>query len=448
MKTISSVLLSLLYMHTVCAQLTITAGSQLSFSGNAQLILFNTDLVNNGSFSAGTGKLSFTGNASSHISGSQAIQFNQLELNKTGGSKLVLDRDISVGQQISFTAGLLDLNGHNADLGTTGILQGETGTSRIIGSNGGEVLLQTTLNAPSQVNPGNLGLVITSTRDLGSTVIRRGHQSQGVGNGDSTVLRYFDITPANNTLLDATVRFQYFSEELNGLNGTALLLREKLGTGAWSILGSTETSINPYFVEKNAVPSFGMFALSSLSNPLPVNFSLFNAACSGDEVLLTWKTAQEQNSHYFMVERSGDGSHWDDLGMIPAAGNSSVALGYSFIDQTPGENPYYRIAEYDLDGHAQYTQVLGTDCGAPGIFRAWPNPVQSRLYINMTSGSATVAVVRLMDSKGALVRQQVSAVLRGSNLLSMDVTGLAAGVYFLHILCDNGQSKMVEVLKE
>jgi Secretion system C-terminal sorting domain len=448
MKTISSALIALLCMHTVCAQLTITAGSQLSFSGNAQLILLNTDLVNDGSFSAGAGKMSFTGNTSSHISGSQVIRFNVLELNKTGGGKLVLDRDISVDQQISFTAGLLDLNGFDADLGDTGILQGESGSSRVIGSNGGEVLLHTTLNAPSQVNPGNLGLVITSSQDLGGTVIRRGHQSQGVGNGDSTVLRYFDITPANNTLLNATVRFQYFSEELNGLDGTALLLREKLGTSNWSVLGSTVTSINPYYVEKDAVPAFGVLALSSISSPLPVNFSLFNAACSGDEVLLTWKTTQEQNSHYFMVERSGDGSVWDDLGMIAAAGNSSVVLSYSFIDQTPGENRYYRVAEYDLDGHAQYTQMLGADCGVASVFKAWPNPVRDRLYINMTSGSASAVALRLLDSKGALVRQQVSAVLRGSNLLSMDVSGVATGVYFLHILCDNGQSRVVEIMKE
>jgi hypothetical protein len=248
--------------------------------------------------------------------------------------------------------------------------------------------------------------------------------------------------------LNATVRFQYFSEELNGLNGTALLLREKLGTNDWSILGSTVTSINPYYVEKNAVPAFGVFALSSISSPLPVYFSLFNAACSGDEVLLTWKTTQEQNSHYFMVERSGDGSRWEDLGMVTAAGNSSVELSYSFIDQTPGENRFYRVAEYDLDGHAQFTPVLGADCGVSSVFKAWPNPVRDRLYINMTSGSASLASLRLLDSKGALVRQQVSAVLRGANLLSMDVSGVARGVYFLHILCDNGQSRMVEVMKE
>jgi hypothetical protein len=342
---------------------------------------------------------------------------------------------------------LLDLNGFNADLGTAGILQGENGSSRIIGSNGGGVLLHTTLNAPSQANPGNLGLVITSSQDLGSTVIKRGHQSQGVGNGDSTVLRYFDITPANNSLLNATVRFQYFSEELNGLDGTALLLREKLGTNNWSVLGSTETSINPYYVEKNAVSAFGVFALSSISSPLPVNFSLFNAACSGNEVVLTWKTAQEQNSHYFMVERSGDGSSWEELGMVTAAGNSSVALSYSFVDQHPGENRYYRVAEFDLDGHAQFTQVLSTNCDVAGVFNAWPNPASDRLYINMTSGSASVAVLRLLDSKGALVRQQISAVLRGSNLLSMDVSGVAAGAYFLQILCDNGQSRLVEIMK-
>jgi hypothetical protein len=134
--------------------------------------------------------------------------------------------------------------------------------------------------------------------------------------------------------------------------------------------------------------------------------------------------------------------------MITAAGNSSVALSYSFLDQHPGENRYYRVAEYDLDGHAQFTQVLGTDCSVAGVFKAWPNPASDRLYINMPSGSASVAVLRLLDSKGALVRQQVSALVRGANLLSMDVSGVATGAYFLEILCDNGQSRVVEIMKE
>ena len=143
----------------ISAQLVITPGAQLYISGNAQLTLQNTDLVNKGSFIAGTGTVSFTGNALSAISGSQPLQFYNLEINKTGANLLSLQKAIAVSQQINFTSGNIDLNGYNIDLGTTGILNGEQESSHITGPGGGRVLFSTVLNAPSAANPGNRALL-------------------------------------------------------------------------------------------------------------------------------------------------------------------------------------------------------------------------------------------------------------------------------------------------
>ena len=74
--------------------------------------------------------------------------------------------------------GCLNLNGFNADLGTTGRLDAENENSRITGTNGGEVFFSTELNAPAGANPGNLGAIITSTQNLGNVLIKRGHRSQ------------------------------------------------------------------------------------------------------------------------------------------------------------------------------------------------------------------------------------------------------------------------------
>src|SRR5215510_13843288 len=105
--------------HTIYGQVVITAGAQVAVSGNVELTLMNTDFVNNGSFSAGTGIVRFTGNASSSISGTQPVQFYQLDINKSSVNPVLLQRAISITQQLHFTTGLLDLNGFNIDLGTT-----------------------------------------------------------------------------------------------------------------------------------------------------------------------------------------------------------------------------------------------------------------------------------------------------------------------------------------
>ena len=290
MKAKISILFLLAYCNIVSGQVTITPGAELYMTGNAQLTLSNTDLVNNGSFVAGNGTVSFTGNTSSAISGTQPIQFYEMEINKSGSSSVLLQRTIGITQQISFTAGFLNLNNYNADLGTTGLLNGEQETSRIMGSNGGQVLFSTTLNNPVSVNPANLGAIITSSQNLGSVTIKRGHQSQVNGNNSlgSSVLRYYDITPANNSGLNATLQFQYFDGELNGLDENTIVFWKSLNTINWANVGFNSRNTTSNYVEKTGINSFSRWTLSSPGNALPVLFTFFNLKCEGNKNLINW----------------------------------------------------------------------------------------------------------------------------------------------------------------
>src|SRR5207253_1379885 len=135
MKSKFIVLVSLFCYYTSPAQLTITPGAQLSIFSDTKLTLQNTDLINNGDF-------------------------------------------------------LVETTGH---------LDGERDDSRIIGANGGNVVFSVNLNSPTNSNPANLGVFITTGQDLGNVIIKRGHQSQANNGAGPTILRYYDIFPANNT---------------------------------------------------------------------------------------------------------------------------------------------------------------------------------------------------------------------------------------------------------
>jgi hypothetical protein len=449
MKPILFTLLFLVFLHASHAQLTITSGSQLSFSGDAQLILNNTDLVNNGSFTAGTGKISFTGNSNSAISGSQNIQFYDLQISKSAGNSVLLQRPIGIDGQISFSSGFLDLNNYDVDLGSTGSLNGESESGRIIGSSGGQVIFNTTLNMPSSANPGNLGAIITSAQNLGNIIIKRGHQPQTIGSTGSSILRYYEITPANNTGLNAAIRFQYFDGELNGQDENTLLFWEKTAVQNWTILGfDSRNTTQRNYVEKTAIPSLDQFTLSSETNsPLPVHFILFNVQCNGNNVSVAWKTAEELNSHYYTVERSADAVEWKALSNIPAAGNTASDHDYSFTDNAATGNAYYRIAEYDIDGHVQYTKILPANCNSREVFRIWPNPVNDLLMINISGVSPSPVIIKVFDGKGSLVRQETATVLSGNNLLTLNMTGLAKAVYFLEITY-NRQTRTEPIIKQ
>jgi hypothetical protein len=270
------------------AQLQITSGSFLKTTGNANLVLQNIGLNNNGGFNQSEGTVMFRGNTNVTISGSQLIGFNNLILAKETNTSIVLQRGISVNNQVVFTGGLLDLNSFNIDLATNALLIGENESSRIMGANGGKVTIAVNLSAPNAANPGNLGAVISSPQNLGMVSIQRGHQSQtnSIGNG-SSILRYYDITPTNNSSLKATLRFNYFDAELNNIAENDLVLFKSTVNGNWGSVGYTTRDAAQNFVEKINIPDFSRWTLSNPGNALgnncdPATMQLFYVDADGD----------------------------------------------------------------------------------------------------------------------------------------------------------------------
>jgi hypothetical protein len=253
----------------VSAQLTVTANVHLVSSGsNTQIVLQNMSLVNNGTINHSSGNIKFNGTAITGISGIGTLSLYNLELNKTT-NPVSLSRNISVKNQLKFTSGILNLNGFDVDLLSTGTLLNETENNRITGGVGGTVKTTVTLNAPNAANPGNLGAVFTSTENFGSVSIQRGHQSQINDQGTGTsILRYYEITPANNAQLKATLRFNYFDAELNGSSESDLVLFKGSAVGSWIEKGYTSRDAGANYVEKANNPDFSRWTLSNTGNVL------------------------------------------------------------------------------------------------------------------------------------------------------------------------------------
>src|SRR6187397_190845 len=183
--------------------------------------------------------------------------------------------------------------------------------------------------------------------------------------------------------------------------------------------------------------------------PLPIRFTLFNAKCENKKVLLTWKTAQEQNSSHFDIEKSEDGIHWTVISTSPVAGSSNSERSYSFTDNNTVQNNYYRIVEFDLNGRSQFTSIVQATCNTTNTFNLWPNPVHDKAFINITADNVSQVMIKLFDSKGSLVKMQRAMVLLGSNQFNVDMKPLASGIYSISIDWNNGQmKKTVQVLKQ
>jgi hypothetical protein len=270
----------------------------------------------------------------------------------------------------------------------------------------------------------------------------------GAGLGTS-ILRYFDVVPENNVNLNATLGVNYFNGELNGFNKNFIEFWQSPDNIHWTDVGFSTKDASNNFVSKTGIASLGRFTLSSADNPLPVRFISFTLSCENNKVSMDWKTAQEQNADHYEVERSADGIRWTEIGKISAAGNSSNENNYQFVDNNPSTNTYYRIAEYDIDGKFQYTNMLRSLCNAAGLFSAWPNPVHEKLSISFVAISQSQVLLKLFDNKGTLVKNQHANVLKGSNQLFLEMSSLANGAYYLSIEFNNGQvNKTLQVMKQ
>src|SRR4051812_14762925 len=123
--------------------------SKVAVVGPVNLVLNNIGFINDGSFTAGASKVSFTGTAAPTVAvvgGNNNSSFFDVMINKTVGAVL-LNRDISVTGIVTMVGGNIQLNTHTLDLGTSGRLAGETDQSRITAegvSTGGSVLASIT----------------------------------------------------------------------------------------------------------------------------------------------------------------------------------------------------------------------------------------------------------------------------------------------------------------
>ncbi len=167
-------------------------------------------------------------------------------------------------------------------------------------------------------------------------------------------------------------------------------------------------------------------------SPLPVELVSFEAVASDDVVLLRWKTGQELNNDYFILDKSSDGLHYNLLTTIETS-PAQPAL-YEYMDEQPtaGIN-YYRLSQRDLDGQASVLATRAVTSGATAHYTLVPNPANGNL-ITLTGASEELPVesLEIWESNGRTCVQTWSDTSI-ANALELSISGLSAGVYWLRI---------------
>jgi hypothetical protein len=288
--------------------------------------------------------------------------------------------------------------------------------------------------------------------------------------------RNLTIKPASSLLADSvTVRFYFLDTEVDSLvkaTGCPACSRPssayELGVskytdpdksfengsvnddqqGVWSFIAPENVAKVPFdkgYYAEFKVKDFSEFWLNNggfgQSSPLPVKLLDFTAQIqNGNDVLLKWKSASENNVDRYEIELAAGNAelqagHFVKIGEVASLGNTTSSRSYSFTDtQADKFGPrYYRLKIVNLDGSFNYSPIRSVVFSDAVLWQVYPNPSGGYFNLVYQLNNNEKLDARILDAKGSLVREYHRT---GNGLvqkLSIDLLSSASGVYLLQI---------------
>lgn len=176
-----------------------------------------------------------------------------------------------------------------------------------------------------------------------------------------------------------------------------------------------------------SVPLFPNAITTAAGTPLPVTLTTFSVTNEVNNAHLKWQTTTETNSSHFEIQRSSDSKHFNTIGKVNTAQNTTTLQSYSYADvNLPSGTYYYRLKMVDLDETSSLSRIVTTKIISEDIVNVYPNPVARKLTIKSQTKILNLDIV---SSSG---RKVYSASPEKSEL-ELDVTNWATGIYVIRL---------------
>ncbi len=175
---------------------------------------------------------------------------------------------------------------------------------------------------------------------------------------------------------------------------------------------------------------------------LPVELTNFSVNCENDYPIVNWQTASEHNSASFILERSKNGSDWELVNQIVAAGNSNATINYQFEDMDAARFVgYYQLIQVDIDGKQKIYDPIYSNCTTKeDEVEIYPNPTQGEFKIAISSNVAEKQSITLVNANGIIVFSEMVEMQNGFNQFLYNTNEWERGLYFVHIEGKNTQT--------
>lgn len=167
---------------------------------------------------------------------------------------------------------------------------------------------------------------------------------------------------------------------------------------------------------------------------LPVELLFFSGRKTDSANEITWSTASEQNSDYFVIEKSKNAVDFEFMEQLKGGGNSNTRLNYSALDHTPFESEtYYRLKQVDYDGNKKYSQIISIENNPDKLSTMnveYGNELVDFVYYSSQSETGSFEVYA---SNGSLISKKEILTVNGRNHESIAKSGLSSGIYIVKL---------------
>lgn len=424
-------------------------GSFINNSGtvnNSGTIKIGGDVINNGTMNSNAGSLLvFEGTALQTISGSPVNAWNLLVNNAAG---LELNTNMNISGTMTFTSGniatgnnvVVFANGSNIGGMATDAshINGKVrfdGVGAFIYPTGSGVRYQPVLvnlntnsnGLTASYHGGNAGTGTFSTTGSTSTPIVSYNANE-----------YWMLNPAGSVSGSVTLSWDGYNDTY-GNPLTERVVARKAGS-LWVNEGGIATgTTSSGSVTSNIISGWGLFALGSTDNVLPLKWISLNGRLNNArQAELNW-VVQEYNTSVYEIEKSNTGTLFLKIGLIGTKGEGINK--YRFNEGQPlAGTAFYRIRQVDKDGKFSYSSTLKISANESVKLGAaiYPTLVQTSAILHISVPDDMHLQGLVVNAAGQVMMRRYLKLAKGMNLVPMDLGMLTKGVYTVRLVGDAG----------
>lgn len=168
--------------------------------------------------------------------------------------------------------------------------------------------------------------------------------------------------------------------------------------------------------------------------PLPLSLKNWGALLENNHVNLNWNTAHEELNTLFEVQRSPDGKDFQTLYRTSGTGHDAT---YSWTDASPltGKSFYrLKITEAVKTSYSRVVPVINNEKQLIWSFYA----DAAQLHVQLNSRYSQSAVLTIVNLSGAVIKKQSFRLNSPNTGITIPISELLAGNYFLKITTTEG----------